>query len=168
MVKGIGEKGMRIRFGKKNDEKDFLKIQKEAFPHINLKEQRKYFFEKIKNKEIFVAEDKRGYLGHHCFGKNIYNPPFSGSLFGEELAVKEKFRGQGIGTLLMKKAIDYCKELNVKMFYLGTGDFKGNKAIKLYKRQGFVQVGKLKDIHPDSTYDYGQILMGVEVKDWKK
>ena len=159
---------MKIRFGKKSDEKNFLKIQKEAFPNLDLKKQTEYFKEKIKNKEIFVAEEKGKYFGHHCFGKHLLNPPFSGSLFGEELAIKKEFRGQGIGTSLMKKVINYCKKLKVKMFYLSTNDYKENKAIKLYKRQGFVQIGKLKDIHPDSTYSHGQIIFGVEVRKWKE
>ncbi len=155
---------MKVRFGNKEDKKEFLRTQKEAFPNLDVKQQTKYFDEKIKNKEIFIAEENKEYLGHHCFGKHLLNPPFVGGVFGEELAVRKKFRGVGIGTKLVDELIKYCKKNKIKMFYLGTGDFKGNKAISYYKKLGFEKVGYINDINPDSKYDYGQIIMAKVVK----
>ncbi len=155
---------MKIRLGKSKDKREFLKVQKEAFPNLDSKKQSKYFDEKIKNKEIFVAKKDKEYVGHHCFGKHLLNPPFAKGVFGEELAVKKKFRGKGIGTELVKELIKYCKKNKIIMLYLGTGDFKGNKAIQYYKKLGFKKVGNIKDINPDSEYDYGQIIMAKVIK----
>ena len=159
---------MNIRLGRKNDKKDFLKIQKEAFPNLDLKRLSKYFDEKIKNKEIFVAKEGKDYLGHHCFGEHLLNPPFEGSVFGEELAIKKKFRGQGIGKALVEELIKYCKKNKIDLFYLGTGDYKGNKSIPYYQKQGFKKVGHLKDINPNSEYNCGQLILAIEVKKWQK
>ncbi|MBT3404615.1 GNAT family N-acetyltransferase [archaeon] len=155
---------MKIRKATKKDEKEFLKVQKKAFPNLNSKKQALYFEEKIKKKEIFVAEQKGEYAGHNCFGKYLLAPPFSRGVFLEELAVKKKFRGEGIGTNLINALIKFCKKNKINMFYLSTGDFKANKAIKYYKKLGFKIVGKMKDINPKSEYSYGEIFMAKVIK----
>ena len=159
---------MRIRFGKKIDKAEYLKTQKEAFPTINSKRDSKFFDEKIKKKEIFVLKTNGNYIGHICFGKHIFNPPFIGSVFIEELAVKQKFRGKGFGTLLIEKLVEFCKIKKILAVFLGTGDMKNNKAINYYKKQSFKKVGWLKDINPDSEYNHPQFFYAVLVKDWKK
>mgnify|MGYP001304453828 CR=1 FL=1 len=155
---------MKIRIGKKNDKKEFIKVQKEAFPNLNSKKQIKYFNEKVKNKEIFVAVEGKDYLGHVCFGKHLLNPPFIEGVFGEKFAVKKKFRGKNIGTDLLKHLMNYCKKNKFLVLYLGTGDYKGNKSILYYKKLGFKEIGKLKEINPKSEYKYGQIFFGKILK----
>jgi ribosomal protein S18 acetylase RimI-like enzyme len=159
---------MRIRNGKPTDKKEYLKTQKEAFPTIDTKRDSKFFNEKIKKKEIFVLEEKGEYAGHICFGKHLLNPPFAGSIFIEELAVKQKFRGKGFGTALMEKLVEFCKSKKIPAIHLGTGDETGNKAIKYYEKQGFKKVGWLEDIDPNSEYDHPQFFYAIMVKDWKR
>jgi len=159
---------MRIRNGNPTDKREYLKTQKEAFPTIDTKRDSKFFDEKIKNKEIFVLEEKGECAGHICFGKHLLNPPFAGSIFIEELAVKQKFRGKGFGTALMEKLIEFCKSKKIPAIHLGTGDETGNKAIKYYEKQGFKKVGWLEDIDPNSEYDHPQFFYAIMVKDWKK
>ncbi len=159
---------MRIRLGKQTDKKEYLKTQKEAFPSTNCKRESKFFDEKIKKKEIFVLEEKGEYAGHIGFGKQLFNPPFAGSVFIEEFAVKQKFRGKGVGTALMAKLAQFCKSKKIPAIHLGTGDMKHNKAIKFYEKQGFKKVGWLEDIDPNSEYDHPQFFYAVMVKDWKK
>ena len=96
--------------------------------------------------------------------KYLLAPPFSRGVFLEELAVKKKFRGEGIGTNLINALIKFCKKNKINMFYLSTGDFKANKAIKYYKKLGFKIVGKMKDINPKSEYSYGEIFMAKVIK----
>ena len=157
-----------IRIGKLNDKKEYLKLQKEAFPKIDSKRDSKFFEEKIKKKEIFVLEEKNEYAGHICFGKSLYNPPFAGSVFIEEFAVKRKFRGRGFGKKLIEKLVGFCKKNKILAIHLGTNDMKNNKAIKYYEKQGFKKVGWLKDIEPNSEYDRPQLFYAVMVKNWKK
>lgn len=159
---------MKIRNGKPTDKKEYLKTQKKAFPTIDIKRDSKFFDEKIKNKEIFVLEEKGEYAGHICFGNHLLNPPFVGSIFIEELAVKQKFRGKGSGTALMEKLVEFCKSKKIPVIHLGTGDMENNKAIKYYEKQGFKKVGWLEDIDPNSEYDHPQFFYAIMVKDWKK
>jgi len=159
---------MKLRFGKPTDKKEYLKTQKGAFPNIDSKRDSKLFDEKMKKKEIFVLEEKGEYAGHICFGKHLFNPPFAGSVFVEELAVKPKFRGAGFGTLLMEKLVGFCKNQKISAIYVGTGDMKNNKAVKYYEKQGFKKVGWLEDIAPDSEYKYPQFFYAILVKNWKK
>ncbi|MBW6442671.1 GNAT family N-acetyltransferase [Patescibacteria group bacterium] len=159
---------MKIRNGKLTDKKEYLKTQKEAFPNINTKRDSKFFEEKIKNKEIFVLEEKGEYAGHICFGKHLLNPPFVGSIFIEELAVKEKFRGKGFGTKLMEKLVKFCKSKKIPTIHLGTGDTGNSKVMRYYEKQGFKKVGWLKDINPNSEYNRPQFFYAIMIKDWKK
>jgi len=154
---------MKIRKATKKDKKNFIEVQKEAFPNLNSKKQSKYFDEKLNKKEIFVVGDKE-YAGHVCFGNHKLSPPFSGGVFIEELAIKKKLRGQGIGTSLINYLINYCKKSKIGMIYLSTGDYKKNKSIDYYKKLGFVKIGVLKEINPHSEYSYGQIIMGNKLK----
>ena len=159
---------MKIRFGKLSDKKEYLKTQKEAFPNLDVKRDTKFFLEKVKNKEIFVVEENKAYVGHSCFQKHLLGAPFAVSVFGQELAVKKKFRGKGYGSALRERLIMFCKKNKIPVIYNATGDYKGNKALKFHKKHGFKKVGMLKEIDPNSEYEYGQILMALLVKDWKK
>ena len=159
---------MIIINGKKTDKKEYLQTQKQAFPSINSKRDAKFFEEKIKKKEIFVITEKDHYAGHLCFGKHVLNPPFAGSVFIEELAIKKEFRGKGCGTALIEELVRFCKKKKIQVIILGTGDVKGNKTKKYYERQGFKKVGWMKDIIPNPEYDHPQIFYAVMVKSWKK
>ncbi len=159
---------MRIRFGKPTDKKNYLKTQKEAFSTINLRRDSKFFDLKVKNKEIFVVEERGEYVGHSCFKKCLIEPPFAVSVFGQELAIKNKFRGKGYGTALREKLVDFCRKRRIPIIYIGTGDFKGNKAIKFNEKHGFKKVGFLKEISPNPEYKHGQLFYALLVKGWKK
>jgi ribosomal protein S18 acetylase RimI-like enzyme len=152
---------MKIQPSKKQDKKEFLITQKEAFPNLDSKKQAKYFDLKIKNKEIFVIhEEDKNYAGHLCFGKHLLSPPFAKSVFVEEMAIKKKYQGKGFGSLLMKFLFNYCKKSNIIMVYVSTADSGDNKAIKFYEKLGFNIIGSLKDIDPNSEYEHGQIFLG--------
>lgn len=159
---------MKIRKGKSTDKRDYLKTQKEAFPTVNIKRDSKFFDEKIKKKEIFVLKEKNEYAGHICFGKYLVNPPFAGSVFIEELAVKQKFRGKGFGIALIENLVKFCKNKEILVIYLGTSDKKDKKVIKFYEKQGFKKVGWLKDIVPNPEYNYPQLFYAINIKNWKK
>jgi ribosomal protein S18 acetylase RimI-like enzyme len=154
----------KIRRADKKDKKELLKIQKEAFPTLSHKHQEKYFDLKIKNNEIFIIEKEKKVAGYQAFGVHLLEPPFAKSIFLEGLAVKREFRGRGFATLLINYMDKYCKNKRIPMIYLGTGDYKNNKSIKLYKRLGYKKLGSLKDINPESEYTYGQIFYGKIIK----
>lgn len=159
---------MKIRFGRLGDKNNYIDTQKKAFPSIDSKRDSKFFCEKIKRKEIFIMEYEKKYIGHVCFGKYIFNPPFPGSVFIEELAVRKKFRGKGYGTLLIERLVEFCKDKKISSIHLATEDKRGNKAIKYYEKLGFKKVGWLEDIDDNSEYDYPQSFYAIMVKNWRK
>ena len=154
---------MKIQQAKKQDKKEFIATQKEAFPNLDSRKQAVYFDSKIKNKEIFIVYED-GYAGHLCFGKHLLNPPFAKSVFIEEMAIKKKYQGKGFGSLLIKFLFNYCKKNKIMMVYVSTGYYGDNKAIKFYKKLGFEIIGSLKDIDPNSEYEHGQIFLGKVLK----
>jgi len=92
---------------------------------------------KIKN-ILFVAEDNRKIIGFILSNLISYGDFKYGSI--DEFFVKKTFRGKGIGTSLLKKAIKELEKLNPKLILVGTE--KANKeAIKMYQKVGF-KVGK--------------------------
>ena len=60
-----------------------------------------------------------------------------------DIAVKEEFQGKGIGKLLLKHLIDFCKSKNVNTIFLEVNNIN-NKAINLYKNFGFNVYSKKK------------------------
>ena len=78
------------------------------------------------------------------------------------IIVDEKYRGRGVGTLLLKEMIHLAKQRGVELLHLEVYD--KNPAVRLYERLGFKAYGKharfLKDL--DGNY-YDKILMQMEL-----
>jgi ribosomal protein S18 acetylase RimI-like enzyme len=155
---------MKIRKATKKDKRNYLKIQKEAFPNICSERDSKFFIKKINQKEIFVLEEKGEYAGHLAFGIHLISPPLAKSVFIEELAISKKFRGKGFGKLLIKELEKFCIKKNIEVIYASSGDYKGNKSLSFYKKLGFKKIGKMEEIKPSSEYGYGQIFLGKVLK----
>ncbi|KGE18427.1 acetyltransferase [Paenibacillus wynnii] len=60
------------------------------------------------------------------------------------IAVKEEYQGQGIGSVLVYRAIEEAKKLKAKIVEIGTGNSSMNQ-LKLYQRCGF----RIFGIDPD-------------------
>jgi ribosomal protein S18 acetylase RimI-like enzyme len=106
--------------------------------------------EGISKEEIFVAVDEGGEcLGFIWF---ILTGAFHSFPYLHVIAVKEAFRGMGIGKKLLcffEEAVftDYSK------VFLVVADF--NPAAKrLYERLGYKQVGEIPDLYKDGVSEY--------------
>lgn len=79
------------------------------------------------------------------------------------IAVKEHYQGQGIGTALVQRAIEEAKILNAKTIEIGTGN-SGFKQLKLYQKCGFRMVGIDIDFF---VRNYGEEIFedGIQVTD---
>jgi len=60
--------------------------------------------------------------------------------------IKEGYRNQGIGTILLKESIEILKKENIKKIEL-TVDPKNYAAIKLYENFGFKRIAFIKDLY---------------------
>jgi putative acetyltransferase len=77
-----------------------------------------------------------------CGIANLYLQPYKKlahqCLFA--IIVDEKYRGKGVGTVLMKELIALAKN-TFKIQVLHLEVYEGNRARRLYERMGFVQYG---------------------------
>lgn len=76
------------------------------------------------------------------------------------IAVKEKYRRQGIGQNMLKILFDSAKELNVKTMTLEVRE-SNDSAIAMYEKVGFIKVGRRKKYYSDNFED--AIIMNKEL-----
>jgi GNAT superfamily N-acetyltransferase len=74
------------------------------------------------------------------------------------LAVHPKYRGKGIGRVLMEECIHRCHEQNIKTIGIHTAAIM-SVACKMYERMHFIRVPKY-DFHPDS----GTVVMAYRLR----
>jgi ribosomal protein S18 acetylase RimI-like enzyme len=134
---------IKIRKGRKQDIKNYLRFQLEAFPTESRERHKKYFKQKIERNEIFVLELDSRYMGHLTYSKFI-SPPFTNSLYAEELVIGKSYRSRGYGTLMVEKLVNEAKKLKIDRILLDTWNNPKNKAIKFYLKHGFKKVGEIK------------------------
>jgi ribosomal protein S18 acetylase RimI-like enzyme len=98
------------------------------------------YFESIlkeEDTEVFIVEDKlHKYVGHLIVGQNKGTITGLYSCYIYDIFVEEKFRGKGIGKLLLEKAEDYCRSKGFSRIALSV-TANNDSAIKLYRRTGY-------------------------------
>lgn len=74
------------------------------------------------------------------------------------IIVSEEARGKGVGTVLMNNLIHLAKNyFNIEVLYLEV--YEGNRAISLYRRFGFTEVGFQKYFMKEQGKYIGKIIM---------
>ena len=127
----------------------------EAFSNQNTEENmRKYLEENLSIQQLtnellnsessfyFARMDEKiiGYLKVN-FGKAQTDFKEDDSIEIERVYVMEEFHGKDVGKKLLDKAIEISREQNAKSIWLGVWE-KNYKAIRFYKKNGFVEFGK--------------------------
>ncbi len=93
---------------------------------------------------LMAAE--RGIAGVIGFCPDKYDCP--DMLWLNWFYVAEKYRGRGLGTALLDRAIGEARELGTRKLYLDTSsDASYKAAVRLYGRFGFREEGKLLDYY---------------------
>ena len=100
---------------------------------------KKRFREIVKNKGLLVAVENKiikGVLGIDIFNetRNFMQP--RKIMYIHTFVVKEKYRGRGIGTLLLNYAMKIKDEKKIDVISLHVDD-KNKNAVKFYKKLGF-------------------------------
>lgn len=93
--------------------------------------------------EYIDSEDKALFLAYKnddCIGQIRIVQDWNRFCYIENIATKEDFRGQGIGSLLLTKAEDWAKERNLIGISLEAQD-DNLGACRFYVKQGFVLGG---------------------------
>ena len=126
-----------------SEERTFVRFQGE---HMELEEEQKFLdgqLEKIKEHKciqilVFAGDELIGIAGidmGHKTDRHIGN-------FG--ISISKKFRGEGIGKLLMETVLDKATKELSSLEIIKLAVFANNKlALKMYKDFGFVEYGSL-------------------------
>ncbi|WP_042150163.1 GNAT family N-acetyltransferase [Paucisalibacillus sp. EB02] len=88
---------------------------------------------------VFIYDEVAGYLKINVDDAQSEEMD-NESLEIERIYIKSKFQKQGLGKLLLNKAIEIAIEHNKKKIWLGVWE-KNENAISFYKKIGFVQMG---------------------------
>ncbi len=115
-------------------------MQLETFPEEDRNRHKKYFDERVLNKEIFVLENSRKYIGHLTFRKSI-SPPFPNSIHIDEFAINPEYRGNNYGTEMINRVIKEARKFKFSKIFLETWNNPKNKALKFYDKFGFKKIG---------------------------
>lgn len=123
---------MTIREFQKGDEVGLLEILKETWYITEIQEN--VLSEWMTNNYNFVAVEEQEIIGTitlHLQRKLIRNGGLAG--FIEDVAVKEKFRGNKIGFLLVQKALEKARDLGCYKVILSCFD----ERVNFYEKSGF-------------------------------
>lgn len=95
-----------------------------------------YFTKRIQESSVFLAVSDREVVGYIAIAakQNAYSKARTGEL--ENMFVKEKFRGQGIGSLLITRAKEWWSKNKVEKVTV-SAYHPNSRAINFYKKHGF-------------------------------
>jgi ribosomal protein S18 acetylase RimI-like enzyme len=140
-----------IREANKKDLSDILRLNlvlfekefKEFDKSLNVKwtysqKGKDYFNKRIIDKESFVAVaiDNKEVVGYICCGLHDDNTKIAKKAELENIMVTAEYRGQKIGSKLVKMFFEWCKSKKIKNI-LVTASGKNLSGIRFYKKFGF-------------------------------
>lgn len=97
----------------------------------------KYFNNMLNNEIVYIALYKNIVVGYLAGSINIQGSYVTKSLAEiDNMFILEEYRKYGIGTKLIKKFKQYCKENNIEELKV-TASAKNHSAIKFYKKNEF-------------------------------
>jgi ribosomal-protein-alanine N-acetyltransferase len=99
-----------------------------------------------RNGTYFVAVKNGEYIGHGGFTTVL------DECYITNIAVSPKHRREGVGTAILLKMIDDCKQKNAAFLTLEVRD-SNKAAISLYEKYGFEVSGRRKNFYSDPKED---------------
>ena len=132
-----------IRPAEEKDASDIIKLIKELADYEKLSDMvvvseddiKKVAFGKDKFVEILIAEYEGNFAGQALFFNNFSTFLGKPGIYLEDLVVRPKYRGKGIGKALLQKIIDLAKERNYGRVEWSVLDWN-EPAIKFYQNIG--------------------------------
>ena len=132
-----------IRSAEEKDASDIIKLIKELAEYEKLTDMvvvseddiKKVAFGKDKFVEILIAEYEGNFAGQALFFNNFSTFLGKPGIYLEDLVVRPKYRGKGIGKALLQKIIDFAKERNYGRVEWSVLDWN-EPAIKFYQNIG--------------------------------
>lgn len=156
---------------------EIFKLQQEVFSYIDEKEAKEDFYHPESAHVLaYLGDDLVSWAGAHISQQLFQDKSIR--LGGYGICTHTNYQGQGIGSLVSKKAMEYLKDSGVEVAFLSV-DLDNESSIALHKKNGFVMLsqkyswtnsnGELKEdkgamiapVHSQELFQY--ILKGNEV-----
>ncbi len=96
-------------------------------------------YDALRKNGMLVAETPDKQLAGMIFADISIDPVGSSTGYIRSVVVDERYRGQGVGKLLITEAIKYLKEMNVDQILINVRS-KTERAKQLYEKMGFREV----------------------------
>ncbi len=96
-------------------------------------------YDALRKNGMLIAETDKKELAGMIFADISIDPVGSSTGYIRSVVVDEKFRGQGVGKLLITHAIKYLNEMNVDSTLINVRS-KTSRAKSLYEKMGFKEV----------------------------
>ncbi len=135
-------------------QKDIMKIERSSFPSPwSLRA----FWEEVRNPLAYFLGMKFSdrFAGYACFWM------FCSELHLLNFAVRGEFRGQGLGSYLLKVIIDNAVERKVEKAWLEVRP-SNTPARKLYKKAGFKEIARRPRYYSDTDEDAIVMSLGLD------
>lgn len=137
-----------IRRVKKDDEKHFVEVYMSAYKGLEeyaytSRRDVKWYFRWLLKRDpngffTYVVNEPVGFVACDCNWFSVFENDEVAEI--HEIVVHPEWQGRGIGTALMKKALEYAKERGRKIAELWVG-VSNQRAINFYKKFGFEEKG---------------------------
>lgn len=137
MLKEISIETFRDTFESQNDPEDFREYLKNSFNDDKLKNELANKYSEF----YFIYKDDKvaGYLKLNL--DSAQTEVFDDALEVERIYIRKEFHRQGLGKILIQKAIERSLELNKKLIWLGVWEHN-IKALEFYKKLDFFVDGE--------------------------
>jgi ribosomal protein S18 acetylase RimI-like enzyme len=96
-------------------------------------------YDALRKNGMLIAETEKKELAGMIFADISIDPVGSSTGYIRSVVVDEKFRGQGVGKLLITHAIKYLNEMNVDSILINVRS-RTERAKNLYEKMGFKEV----------------------------
>ena len=156
---------IRIRNTSEADFNELLELFKEFSLFEKMAEKMENCFDRmVSEREFihgFVAENEIGQIVGYVTYFYCYYTWVGKSMYIDDLFVKQNYRKNGIGTLLMRSVIDYAKESGCHKLRWQVSNWN-QPAIDFYKKLGFEVVSEVF-----ASKKTGAPYARMERRDWK-
>lgn len=143
-------------------ETDNLSFSEKTF-NISIEKEAKFIerFQKSKNDLMLVATQEGKIVGNAAVTRNKISRYSHRAEIS--IAVLRDFWGQGIGSRLMEMMIDFARESGIEILYLEARE-DNERAVNLYKKYGFSEIGVYKDFFKIEGKYYNAVLMNKKIE----
>ncbi|MGE6630327.1 N-acetyltransferase family protein [Bacillus sp. NPDC077027] len=129
---------------------------------VTVEERRNWFLNHSDKRPLYVKTDDNGTIYGWLSFETFYGRPAYNGTVEISIYLNQDYRGQGIGSLFLKEALELAPSLNIRTLLAFI--FGHNKAsIQLFKKYGFKQWGYLPQVAKMDGNKYDLAILGKEL-----